>query len=53
MHKRKINELIRMWEYGWVGGWLMGGWVGGWAGGGGELVSGWMDELSITGKVHK
>ena len=30
----------------------LGWWLGRW-GVGGELVSGWMDELSITGKVHK
>ena len=36
----------------------MGGWVCGWAGDGGWRLNsgwrnGWMDELGITGQVHK
>ena len=53
VRKRMINELIRMWEYGWVGGWSNGS-LGLWLGRlHSEWKNGWMNELGITGQVHK
>ena len=53
VRKRMINELIRMWEYGWVGGWSNGS-LGVLLGRlHSEWKNGWMNELGITGQVHK
>ena len=53
VRKRMINELIRMWEYEWVGGWSNGS-LGLWlARLLSEWTNGWTDELGITGQVHQ